>query len=195
MTDRIPRLELAEMPESLRTYLEPRVKRLKYLGELFKCAANAPDVLLTFMHFTDALKDALPDRLTETAVLTTATFMQNRYERNQHERLCVLLGLERDWIAEVERLAPDAAKLMSNAERAVQRYVLAALNTRALDCRREFDALCTLVSPSEAIAVVMLVGRYVTHAFTVNTLGLAPPVPSIFEDGFMGDGGRALDQR
>jgi hypothetical protein len=27
----------------------------------------------------------------------------------------------------------------------------------------------------------MLIGRYVTHALAVNTLGLKPPVPSIFE--------------
>jgi hypothetical protein len=31
------------------------------------------------------------------------------------------------------------------------------------------------------MAFVMLVGRYVTHAMVVNTLGLAPPGPSIFE--------------
>ena len=29
-----------------------------------------------------------------------------------------------------------------------------------------------------AIAVLMLIGRYVTHALMVNTLDLAPPVPS-----------------
>jgi hypothetical protein len=38
-----------------------------------------------------------------------------------------------------------------------------------------------MVSLSEAIGVVMLVGRYLTHAVAVNTLGLSPPQPSIFE--------------
>lgn len=174
------------MPPALQSYLEPRVKRLKYLGELFKCAAHCPEVLLTFMHFTDALKDALPDKLTETAVLTTATMMKNHYERNQHERLSVRLGFGREWVAEVERLAPDDARLMDDTERAVQRYVIAAIDSRGSECQTQFDALTRLLSPGEAMAVVMLIGRYITHALTVNTLQLKPPVPSIFEDDFNG---------
>ena len=191
MSRRIPRLELTEMEPDLAAYLAPRVARLKYLGELFKCAAHAPRVLLTFMHFTDALKEALPDRLTECAVLTTATLMENRYERNQHERLSVRLGFGRDWVREVERLEPDTAVLMSEDERAVQRYALAAVRTRGLDAADEFDALCKRIPAAQAMAIVMLVGRYVTHALVVNTLRLDPPVPSIWEDGFTGDGAPA----
>ena len=47
MSVAIPRLELEQMPADLQDYLGPRVKRLKYLGELFKCAANTPAVLLS----------------------------------------------------------------------------------------------------------------------------------------------------
>ncbi|RKE38614.1 hypothetical protein B0G76_4947 [Paraburkholderia sp. BL23I1N1] len=92
MSNRIPRLEMESLPPDLAAYLGPRVKRLGYLGELFKCAGNAPDVILQFMHFTDALKKALPDRLTELGALTVASYMENRYERHQHERLSVKLG-------------------------------------------------------------------------------------------------------
>lgn len=95
MSDRIPRLEMADMRADLADYLTPRVERLRYLGELFKCAGHAPDVLLQFMHFTDALKQALPDRLTELGALTVASYMENRYERHQHERLSVKLGFPR----------------------------------------------------------------------------------------------------
>ena len=181
----IPPLELADMRADLASYLEPRVKRLGYLGELFKCAGHAPGVLLHFMHFTDALKEALPDRLTEVGALTVAGLMSNAYERNQHERLSVRLGFGREWVAEVNRLKPAEAKLMSEPERAVQRYAMAAIESRgqAVD---EFEALKQQLSPGEAMAIVMLVGRYVTHALTVNTLQLKPPVPSIFEDGFNG---------
>ena len=186
MSQAINRLELEDMRADLAAYLGPRVKRLGYLGELFKCAGNAPDVILTFMHFTDALKEALPDRLSEAAVLTVARLMGNDYERNQHERLSVRLGFGREWVAEVEKLNPGDARLMSEAERAVQRYAIAALESRGASCQAEFEALCRLVSPAEAIAVTMLVGRYITHALVVNTLQLAPPVPSIFEDGFSG---------
>ena len=186
MSDAIPRLELTDMRTDLADYLGPRVKRLGYLGELFKCAGNAPDVTLTFMHFTEALKEALPDRLSEVAVLTVARLMHNDYERHQHERLSVRLGFGRDWVAEVEKLNPLEATLMSETERAVQSYVLAALESRGERCQQEFDALCALVPPAQAMAVTMLVGRYITHALVVNTLKLKPPVPSIFDDGFSG---------
>ncbi|MGH8760057.1 MAG: hypothetical protein ACREVW_11185 [Burkholderiales bacterium] len=191
MNTLIPRLELADMRPDLAEYLRPRVARLKYLGEMFKCASHAPGVLLALMHFTDELKKALPDELTEVAVLTTASLMENRYERHQHERLCVRLGYSLDWIAEVEKLEPDTAQLMTDEERVVQRYVIAAVETRALKVQREFAEMAQLLGASQAMALVMLVGRYITHALTVNSLGLEPPVPSIFEDGFCGDGAPA----
>lgn len=184
MSAAIPRLQLADMRADLADYLTPRVRRLGYLGELFQVTGHAPDVLLTFMQFTEALKEALPDRLAETAVLTTATLMDNAYERNQHERLCVRLGFERAWIGEVERLQPDRATLMSDTERAVQAYVMAAVFTRGLQAETEFERLAALLPPSQAVAVALLVGRYMTHALVVNTFRLAPPVPSIWDDGF-----------
>jgi alkylhydroperoxidase family enzyme len=184
MSTSIPRLSLDAMRPDLAEYLTPRVRRLGYLGELFQVSGHAPDVLLAFMQFTEALKDALPDRLAEAAVLTTATLMDNAYERNQHERLCVRLGFGHDWIGEVERLDPRHATLLSTAERAVQAYVMAAVASRGLDAQAEFEQLAGLLPPDQAVAVAMLVGRYITHALVVNTFRLAPPVPSIWDDGF-----------
>ncbi|OWT77136.1 MULTISPECIES: hypothetical protein [unclassified Achromobacter] len=190
MSQNIPRLQLDDMRPDLAEYLTPRVRRLGYLGELFQVCAHAPDTLLDFMRFTESLKGALPDNLAEVAVLTTATLMENAYERNQHERLCVRLGLGREWVREVERLQPDAhpqpgtAPLMTDAERAVQRYVLASVQTRGLRASAEFEALVALLPADQAVAIAMLAGRYITHALVVNTFGLRPPVPSIWEDGF-----------
>lgn len=181
MSDRIPRLEMASMRPDLAAYLAPRVARLHYLGELFKCAGHAPDVLLQFMHFTDALKEALPDGLTEFGALTVATFMENRYERHQHERLSMKLGFQREWIEQVIRLDPAATTQLSDVEKAAQHYALDALRTRGLEAHAAFDTLAGLVTPAEAMGFVLLIGRYVTHAIAVNTLRLAPPVPSIFE--------------
>lgn len=181
MSEKIPRLELADMRPDLAAYLTPRVERLRYLGELFKCAGHAPDVTLHFMHFTDALKHALPDRLTELGALTVASYMENRYERHQHERLSVKLGFSQTWIAQVNRLDPAAATELSDVEKVAQAYALKALRTRGLDAQTEFDSLASLLTPAEAMAFVMLIGRYVTHAMVVNTLRLEPPVPSIFE--------------
>src|SRR5215470_7455189 len=108
MSDRIPRLGLDAMPPALADALRPRVQRLGYLGEFFQCAANAPDALLAFHQFTEALKAALPERVTEVVALTVATRLGNAYERHQHERLCRRLGLSDEWIRAVEALRPDA---------------------------------------------------------------------------------------
>lgn len=182
----IPRLDLDQMEPELAAYLEPRVARLGYLGEWFRRAGNSPAVLLPFMRFTDALKDALPMNVSETVVLTVATLLDNRYERHQHERLCMRSGLSREWVAEVERLEPDAGVAMLPAERAAQHYTLAALDGRGDVTRRRFAELAAHFSPSEGMSIVLLVGRYWGHALGVRTLGLDPPVPSIFDDGFGG---------
>ncbi|HUP07724.1 MAG TPA: hypothetical protein VMU47_11265 [Caldimonas sp.] len=172
------------MPLPLAEALAPRVTRLGYLGEWFRCAAHAPEVLLAFQTFTDALKDAVSARVAEAVVLTVATELGNDYERNQHERLSMRTGYGQDWIAEVEARDPDAAVLMSARERAAQRFALAVLRTRGTATHAEFEALLDHFQPDEAIAIAMLVGRYFTHSIGVHALRLAPPVPSIFEDRF-----------
>ncbi len=170
------------MPEDLVRRLEPRVKRLGYLGEFFKVAANQPRVLAAFMELTDALKEALPDRLTETVALTVSTAAKNPYERHQHERLSEKLGYSRDWILEVMSLKMPG-RHMTPAETAVQRFTLKAIETKGLGCAPEFEAVVEAVGPGQATAVLLLAGRYLTHAIFVNSLELAPPVGSIFTDG------------
>ena len=118
MSQRIPRLEMAEFDPRIAEMLKPRVERLKYLGEFFKCTAHVPDVLYHFSQMTEALKEALPDRLTEVVALTVACTMDNAYELHQHERLSVRLGFGEDWVRAVERCAPDAdASPMADIER------------------------------------------------------------------------------
>jgi alkylhydroperoxidase family enzyme len=110
---RIPRLELDQLDPRVARVLEPRVKRLGYLGEFFKCAGHQPDALIAFMAFTEALKSALPDRLSEVVALTVAGVTGNDYEKHQHERLSVKLGFGADWVASVNRLDPDHAPEMA----------------------------------------------------------------------------------
>lgn len=121
MSKRIPRLEMDQLDARLAAALEPRIKRLGYLGEFFKCAGNLPEVCRLFLELTEALKQALPDPITEVVALTVAGRTRNDYERHQHERLSVKLGFSRDWIAAVNRLAPERDGPMSDAERAVRR--------------------------------------------------------------------------
>ena len=181
----LPRIAAADMRPDLAAYLAPRVARLGYLGEFFQCAAHQPDALLAFQQFTDAAKGGLSDRLTETVALTTAQLMGNAYERHQHERLSVRLGFGRDWVAEVTSLGAAAGgSQMSPDERLVQRLVIRVLESRGHDAGALFGEVAAALSPAGAMAVMMVLGRYVVHALMVNTLSLAPPVPSIFEDGF-----------
>jgi len=181
MSDQITRLEFDQFPPEVQKVLEARVKRLGYLGEFFKCAAHQPDILVAFMEMTEALKKALPDRLTEVGALTVATVMGNAYERCQHERLSRKLGFGEAWVAAVETLQPDSAQELSEAERAVQRLVLAVIERRGHDVSTELASVIAIIGADQAIAVLFLVGRYLTHAVIVNALALAPPVASIFE--------------
>ncbi len=183
----IPRLEYEALAPDLAKVLEPRVKRLGYLGEFFKCAGHQPAALLSFIEFTENSKQALSDRLVEVIALTAAAKLGNAYERNQHERLSVRLGLGRDWVVAVESLDPGAAaSKLGDAERAVQRLVIAMLDRHGKGVEAELAAVVEAIGHERAIAVMMVVGRYVVHALIVNTLALEPPVPSIFEDGFEG---------
>jgi alkylhydroperoxidase family enzyme len=179
MSQAIPRLEMNELAPALISRLQPRVRRLGYLGEFFKCVGHQPQALAAFIDLTDALKEALPDRITEVVALTVASLCQNPYERHQHERLSEKLGFGREWIASVMALQPDAGSL-SPAEMVVQRLTLASLRDHGHGVSAEVAEVVASIGPDRAIAVLMLIGRYATHALIVNALELAPPVASIF---------------
>jgi len=181
MSDKIARLEFDQLDPRLAALLKPRVERLQYLGEFFKVMGHAPDILVPFIEMTEALKDLLPQNLTEVGALTVAGFMDNDYERNQHERLSEKLGFAREWIREVNALVPDAATAMTEDETLAQRFALATLSRDWPAAQDLFDRLVDAIGDKPAIAYLMLVGRYACHATIVNSLGLAPPAPSIFE--------------
>ena len=180
MSNKIPRLEMDQLAPEVRQVLDARVKRLGYLGEFFKCSGHNPAVLVSFMEMTEAMKHALPERLTEVGSLTVAGLMGNDYERHQHERLSDKLGFGRDWIAAVNRLTPDAPSTMSKDERAVQRLAIAVVRRQGHDVQPELDAVIDRIGPAQAMAALFLIGRYVMHAYVVNALNLEPPVSSIF---------------
>lgn len=183
MSDRIKRQSFEELDTSLRDALRERVERLGYLGEFFQCAGAQPAILAPFIAMTEALKKALPDRLTETGALTVATLMDNRYELHQHEKLSRKLGFGSEWVAAVERLEPDTVQCLADDERVVQRLVMAMIVRNGRGVSGEVEQTIDAIGPERTIAVMFLVGRYLTHAMIVNGLDLAPPVPSIFEEG------------
>lgn len=176
----IPRITMNDMPPALAEMLRPKVERLGYLGEFFQCAANQPDALMSFMKLTDELKEALPDNVTEIVALTVSNRMSNVYERRQHERLSLKFGFGEQWLRDVLSLGESSGS-MKPEERLVQQLVLAALKTNGHDAGGELDRVVEAIGAKQAIAVLLLIGRYITHALLVNTLKLAPPVPSPLE--------------
>jgi alkylhydroperoxidase family enzyme len=181
MSDLIPRLSREKLHPELEAFLQPRIERLGYLGEFFQCTAHQPEALLSFLEFTDHLKHALPNNLTEVVSLTVAQLMNNRYERVQHERLSLKLGFGEDWLREVLSLLADGGGQLSEQEVLVQRLVVAAINRKGHDVTPELEPVVRSLGPAMTIAVLMLVGRYVSHALIANALNLAAPVPSPLE--------------
>lgn len=177
----IPRLEFDELPDSIARRLRDKYERLGYLGEFFAATAHQEAALAAFIDFTEASKGELDIRLVELVVLTVACLERVDYERNQHERLALKLGLPRRWVAEVERLDPDRARL-DEQEKIVQRFVLIAVERRGRDVSSELSAVVDELGYRDAVAVLMLMARYVAHALLVNSLGIAAPVPSIFAE-------------
>jgi hypothetical protein len=175
MDDQIPRLSAKEMPPALASFLAPRIKRLGYLGEFFQCTAHQPEALLSFLEFTEHLKDALAANLTEVIALSVAMLMDNAYERVQHERLSLNLGFGEEWLRDVLRLGVNGHQVLSEQEWLVQQLVICVCERRGRNASAEFETVIRTIGAPQAMAVLMLIGRYVSHALMVNTLNLAPP--------------------
>lgn len=182
MTRLVPRLSYGQMPPELAESLRPRVERLGYLGEFFQCAAHQPKALLSFMTYTEELKAALPENLFEVVALSVSSLMNNAYERIQQERRCLQVGFNRPWIREVSSLAPSTGSTMTDQERLVQQLVIAVVSRRGHDSKSELEAVVSALGHANAVAILMLIGRYVAHALMVNCLGLAPPALSPLEE-------------
>jgi alkylhydroperoxidase family enzyme len=178
----VPLIGFEELDPAVRQRLQSKFDRLGYLGDFFQVTAHQPESLAAFIDYTDATKRALPDDLAELVALTVATATGNDYERHQHERLSVKLGLGKEWVAAVELLDPDHADL-APAQRDTQRWVLAVLKDHGRGSHADLDALVRGLGPKDAVAVALMCGRYVAHATIANSFGIQPPVPSIFTPG------------
>jgi alkylhydroperoxidase family enzyme len=181
MTKLIPRLPQEKLHPELEAFLRPRIERLGYLGEFFQCTAHQPEALLSFLEFTDHLKHALPNNLTEVVSLSVAQLMNNSYERVQHERLSLKLGFGEKWVREVLSLSANGNGALSEQELLVQQLVVAVIHRKGHDTTRELEAVVQSIGPAMTIAVLMLIGRYMSHAMIVNSLNLDAPVPSPLE--------------
>ena len=181
MTDTIPLLSFDELPPAIADRLKAKYERLGYLGEFFARTAHQPDALAAFIDFTNLSKGGLDQRVVELVALTVATMKDVAYEKNQHERLSVKLGYGRDWVRDVERLAPEQSAHLDSAEQAVQRFVIDACEKEGKDVRNELERLVDESGIDGAVAVMFVLARYVAHALLVNSMNIEAPVPSIFD--------------
>ena len=173
---------MAEMDPQLAEILRPKVERLNYLGEFFQCTGHQPEALRSFYKLTEDLKLALPDNLTELVALTMAAKLGNAYERVQHEKLALNLGFSEAWIREVISLKANPGGELSAAELRAQQLALAVLERQGHDTNPELEQVIQAIGYKDAIAVLMLIGRYVMHALITNCLALKPPVSSPLSD-------------
>lgn len=173
-----PRIAFDDLSDGLKRELEPKVRRLGYLGEFFQVAAHQAEALEHFIRFTETLKTALPINLVELLALTVSTFSGNAYERVQHERLALKSGLGEDWVRAVERLAPDGAAELSAVERAAQRLALGMARNQGHGNKPEAAAFLALTDAATLMGVMLTVGRYLAHAAICNTLEIEAPVSS-----------------
>ena len=178
MSALIPRLSFSELDPQLGEMLRPKVERLKYLGEFFQVTGHQPRALMSFYSLTEDLKDALPDNLTELVALTVAAKMENDYERVQHERLALKLGFSEEWVREILSLEASERSILSPEELLVQRLCTAVLERDGHKTKVEFEPVVEAIGYKDAVAVLMLIGRYVMHALISNCLAPEPPVTS-----------------
>src|SRR6266849_2439030 len=151
MSELIPRLSFSELDPQLAELLRPKVERLNYLGEFFQCTGHQPRALLSFYRLTEDLKEALPDNLTELVALTIATVMDNAYERVQHERLSLKLGLSEAWIRDVVSLQTESGGQLSETELLIQKLALAVVNRRGHDTQSELDQVIQALGHKRAV--------------------------------------------
>jgi len=184
MTGTIPSLNFDELPELISDRLRSKYERLGYLGEFFAKTAHQEKALAAFIDFTEASKSALEMPLVELIALTIAHSMDVPYERNQHELLSVKLGFTKDWVRAVELLNPshpDASPL-SEQQCSVQRYIIDALETNGHGATDSLNEVVIAIGHEAAVAVMMVMARYVGHALMVSSMDIESPVASIFED-------------
>jgi alkylhydroperoxidase family enzyme len=175
-----PRIEFDDLPESLREQLRPRVERLGYLGEFFQVAAHQPDALGHFVAFTEALREALPARFVEIIALTVARDTANDYERTQHERLAMKLGVPENEVRALSIGDRDTLDLADD-ERAALELARCVVDARGRSCQDAYGRLEQLAGAKVAVACLMTACRYLAHATMANTWGVRQAVPSPFD--------------
>lgn len=178
--DGLRRLSLEEVEPELRVELEPTVKRLGYFGEFFQVFSAVPGAISAFMVYTKAVKAPLTDSENEVLALTVCAALGDSYERIQHERLSVRLGLDPGWVAAAEgRDGADMASL-SPQETVLRELALAIIATHGKGSQVAVAAANAVIGAQKTAAALLQITRFMSIATLCNALELSVPVPSVF---------------
>lgn len=178
--DNLERLSWDEVEPTLRTELEPTVARLGYFGEFFQVFGAVPGVVTAFMGYTKAVKAPLADNENEVLALTVCAALGDNYERIQHERLSVRLGLDTGWIAAAEGRAGADMTRLSAEETALRELALALIATHGKGCQTAVAAVTNVIGAQKTAAALLQITRFMSIATLCNALELSLPVPSVF---------------
>lgn len=167
-----------QLPDALRAELTARVDRLGYLGGFFSLAAHQAEPLLHFTRFTEAVKAALPEPISDLVALAAAADAGNDYELVQHIRLARTHGHPDAWIraaAYGEVPGTPTEDQLAPGERDVRALAAAALGGATTDA--ELRAAIASLGDTATVGVLLLLGRYAAHSVMSRVLHLRPPVP------------------
>ena len=184
--DGLKRLSLDEIAPELRAELEPTVARLGYFGEFFQVFSAVPGAVSAFMGYTKAVKAPLADSENEVLAQTVSAStsfcaaLGDSYERIQHERLSVRLGLSTDWIAAAEGRAGADMACLSVEEAALRELALAVSGAHGKDCQTAVAAAAAILGAQKTAAALLQITRFMGIATLCNALELSLPVPSVF---------------
>ena len=169
---RLPLLDLATAPESIRQLLAP--DRPNEIALLFGHAeTNWPrlaDLLLSILS-----QQQLDPKLRELAILRVANLRRAAYEWDQHVGISQAAGITPEQIRAIE-----AGRIDAPCFDALQRLVLEATTelagTSTLS-KATFDRLAARLSPREAVELLLAAGIYEALAKLMNAVGLESKGP------------------
>lgn len=177
MTSLVP-LGLDDMPADLRQLLAPRVERLGYLGAFFSLAGHQAGALQQALGYAETLKGTLTQRLVEVIALAVSAEAQNPYERVQHERLALKLGMTPAEVTAITQGSADSCPQLSELERAVWRLSRSVVRSVGHEAGADFERVLELSDPEVAVGSLLMACHYLAFSAVANTWRLAAPVSS-----------------
>jgi 4-carboxymuconolactone decarboxylase len=164
----IPDAQMSAPQRALRDaiFSGPRGKRHK-LGGPFGVWLHAPQmgILAQALGAHCRFNTALPPRLSETAILTTAHFWRAQYEWYAHAPMAERAGVKPETIRDIK--AGRAPKRAPNDERALYDFIRELYRTRRVS-DRTYARVHKFLDDAAMVELVGIIGYYALISMTLN---------------------------